>query len=72
MHAHRRSLPFEHWPQADQALWHDVIREGDILDGAGTGREARDDGPQLRRGRLLALLERRRAARAAAAGTSRG
>ena len=37
MPTRRRSLPFEHWPYVDQALWHDLIREGDILDGCGPG-----------------------------------
>ena len=37
MPARRRSLPFENWPYVDQALWHDLIREGDILDGCGPG-----------------------------------
>jgi len=33
----RRSLPFEDWPAPDQALWRQIMRTGDILDGSGPG-----------------------------------
>ena len=33
----QRSFPFEDWPVTDQALWQEIVRTGDILDGSGPG-----------------------------------